>query len=364
MSLLAKALLSLLACQQSLGVVVRQQAVVEANGDMTLSSKTDASELLASVEKMASAEHVDPDAIKLIKDLVENQLLPALMESHKIASDDIKARLDAIAKCEQQSREQDKGIQNHTATVVNNARVIHRDCRDKELTMTKDANAKCQFLDFLTEPASPPKDSADKQTKLAYGETMIGYWCNKEEELFKACEDATNALAPVVKECNKKQTQFESEFCAMAIVYHSQCQDLNDVCYTATRAAYDKSVESTTKLVAKWKVEYSALKKINCFLDVWLENGDANTVSSEKLAACKATDADASIMNIDFGTPVKEFVCADAGFGTLPDYPGTPDFVTKEYGAWPDLVQDVIHCHIEDPVAVSTTAGANTPVYR
>jgi len=368
MALLAKVLLSLLACQQSLGAKVvrheaKSEAVVEANGDMSLSSKADASELLASVEKMASAEHVDPDAIKLIKDLVENQLLPALMESHKIASDDIKARLDAIKKCEIQSREQDKGVQNHTATVVNNARVIHRDCRDKELRMTKDANAKCQFLDFLTVPAALPSESADRKARLAYGSTMMGYWCNKDDQM-KACAAATDALAPVVKECNKKQTQFESEFCAMAIVYHAQCQDLNDVCYTATRAAYDTSVASTTKLVAKWKVEYSALKKINCFLDVWLSDGDANTVSSEKLAACKATDADASVMNIDFGTPVKEFVCADAGFGTLPDYPGTPDFVTKEYGAWPDLVQDVIHCHIEDPVAVSTTAGANTPAYR
>ena len=111
----------------------------------------------------------------------------------------------------------------------------------------------------------------------------------------------------------------------------------------------------------KWKVEYSALKKINCFLDVWLSDGDANTVSSEKLAACKATDADASIMNIDFGTPVKEFRLRRCRIWHLPDYPGTPDFVTKEYGAWPDLVQDVIHCHIADPVAVSTTAGANTP---
>ena len=164
MSLLAKVLLSLLACQQSLGAKVVRH---EAESEESLSSKTDASELLASVEKMASAEHVDPDAIKLIKDLVNNQLLPALMESHKIASDDIKARLDAIAKCEQQSREQDKGIQNHTATVVNNARVIHRDCRDKELTMTKDANAKCQFLDFLTVPAALPSESADRKTKLA-----------------------------------------------------------------------------------------------------------------------------------------------------------------------------------------------------
>merc|ERR1719155_162392 len=217
---------------------------------------------------------------------METQMLPALMESHKIASDDIKARLDAIKECEKKSRVQDKGVQNHTATVVNNARVIHRDCRDKELGLTKDANAKCQFLDFLTEPAAEPKESADKKTKLAYGETMMGYWCNKDEQ-FKACSAATDALAPVVKECNKKQTQFESEFCAMAIVYHAQCQDLNDVCYTATRAAYDTSVQSTTKLVAKWKVEYAALKKISCFLDVWLENGDTDTVSSDKFDVCK-----------------------------------------------------------------------------
>jgi hypothetical protein len=361
MSLLVKVLFSLLACQQCWGAkVVRHEADIKANGDMTISSKTDASELLSSVEKMASGEHVDPDAIKLIKDLVANQLLPALIESHKIASDDIKARLDAIKECEQKSREQDKGVQEDIAKKVHTVRVIHSDCRDKELGLTKDANAKCQFLDFLTEPAAEPKASADKKTKLAYGETMMGYWCNKDEQ-FKACSAATDALAPVVKECNKKQTQFESEFCAMAIVYHAQCQDLNDVCYTETRAAYDSSVASTSKLIAKWKIEYQALKKINCFLDVWMENGDANTVSSEKLAACKATDADASILNIDFGTPVKEFVCADAGFGTLPDYPGTPEFVTKEYGAWPDLVRDVIHCHIEDPVAVSTTAGPNHP---
>ena len=56
------------------------------------------------------------------------------------------------------------------------------------------------------------------RTGLRYGETMMGYWCNKDDQ-FKACAAATNALAPVVKECNKKQTQFESEFCAMAIVY-------------------------------------------------------------------------------------------------------------------------------------------------
>ena len=173
MSLIAKVLLSLLACQQCWGAkVVRHEASkaeadIKANGDMVVSTKTDASELLSSVEKMASAEHVDPDAIKLIKDLVANQLLPALIESHKIASDDIKARLDAIKECEQKSREQDKGVQEDIAKKVHTVRMIHSDCRDKELGLTKDANAKCQFLDFLTEPAALPKDSADKKTKIA-----------------------------------------------------------------------------------------------------------------------------------------------------------------------------------------------------
>ena len=51
---------------------------------------------------------------------------------------------------------------------------------------------------------------------------MMGYWCNKDDQM-KACAAATDALAPVVKECNKKQTQFESEFCAMAIVYPGSC---------------------------------------------------------------------------------------------------------------------------------------------
>ena len=74
----------------------------------------------------------------------------------------------------------------------------------------------CQRLD------GTPSLSA--RSGLRYGRTMMGYWCNKDDQM-KACAAATDALAPVVKECNKKQTQFESEFCAMAIVYPGSCID-------------------------------------------------------------------------------------------------------------------------------------------
>ena len=74
----------------------------------------------------------------------------------------------------------------------------------------------CQRLDGTS--------SLSVRSGLRYGNTMMGYWCNKDEQM-KACAAATDALAPVVKECNKKQTQFESEFCAMAIVYPGSCID-------------------------------------------------------------------------------------------------------------------------------------------
>jgi len=321
------------------------------------SSDTNAVDLLSSLEAMSSNGKVDPVAIQTIKDLVDGQLLPSLYDSVKVARDEVSSRLKAIADCTHKSTSMDTGVENTTAKEVNDKRVVHRDCRDQEKIQTADTNKKCQFLDFITAGATPPAESADRKAKLAYGNSMISYWCNKDDQ-YKACAKATAELAITRKRCNKAQTQFESEFCAMAILYHAQCQALNDVCYYNTRKAYDATVFSYEKLVEKWKIEYSALKKISCFVDVWLSDNNAETVSAEKFAACKATEADTSAMHVDFGIPPKEFVCKDAGFGTLPDYPGTPDFVQKEYGAWPELTLDPVVCNIADPVhVISPTAG-------
>merc|ERR1719329_2022025 len=139
---------------------------------------------------MASAEHVDPDAIKLIKDLVDNQLLPALMESHKIASDDIKARLDAIKECEKQSREQDKGVQNHTATVVNNARVLHRDCRDKELRMMSIKRVTSAWNSCFSDDSDIFVRSASLNPSTAFSSAFPSPFCS-EPSSAKAFHNAT-----------------------------------------------------------------------------------------------------------------------------------------------------------------------------
>merc|ERR1719271_2274969 len=131
--------------------------------------------------------------------------------------------------CTHKSTSMDTGVEKTTADEVNQKRQAHRTCRDKEKIQTEDTNKKCNFLDFITSGAAAPAEGADRKARLAYGQSMMGYWCNKDDQ-YKACSKATDELAITRKGCNKAQTQFESEFCAMAILYHAQCQALNDVC--------------------------------------------------------------------------------------------------------------------------------------
>jgi hypothetical protein len=356
MSLSLQVVLNFLALQQcwSTSKIIRSHASVDEMGESGINSN--AVDLLSSLEAMTSKGKVDPEAIRTIKDLVDGKLLPSLMDNHKVAVDEVANRLKAITDCTHKSTSMDTGVEKTTADEVNVKRQTHRTCRDQEKIQTADTNKKCQFLDFITSKA-PPAEGADRKTRLAYGMAQMGYWCNKDDQ-YKECSKATDELAIQRKKCNKAQTQFESEFCAMAILYHAQCQALNDVCYYNTRKAYDATVFSYEKLVEKWKTEYSALKKISCFVDVWLSDNNPDTVSAEKFAACKAAEADTSVVHVDFGIPPKEFVCKDAGFGTLPDYPGTPDFVEKEYAAWSELTLDPVVCNIADPVhVISPTAG-------
>merc|ERR1711966_552937 len=115
------------------------------------------------------------------------------------------------------STSMDTGDEKTTADEVNVKRQTHRTCRDQEKIQTADTNKKCQFLDFITSKA-PPAEGADRKTRLAYGMAQMGYWCNKDDQ-YKECSKATDELAIQRKKCNKAQTQFESEFCAMAILY-------------------------------------------------------------------------------------------------------------------------------------------------
>jgi hypothetical protein len=93
--------------------------------------------------------------------------------------------------------------------------------------------------------------------------------------------------------------------------------------------------------VAKWTVEYAALKKIECYVDVWLSDNDVNTVSQDKFESCKGSDIDTSPMNVDFGTPADKAQCS---LDAVQNHPGTDGFVSTEYSAFKEFAVQVIAC--------------------
>merc|ERR1719434_39457 len=136
---------------------------------------------------------------------------------------------------------------------------------------------------------------------------MRGYWCSMGEQI-QACKDS---LEKNTTSCNLKQRQFEIGICTLAVQLKEACEDMSTECYVAAKKAYDDTVADTKELVKKWKTEYAAMKKIACFVDVWLGDENPNSVSADKFEKCKAHDVDTSPMNINYGTPAGQYQCKD-----------------------------------------------------
>jgi len=115
------------------------------------------------------------------------------------------------------------------------------------------------------------------------------------------------------------------------------CNAQND-CYDAAVKSFNDHKTATETLIKKWKVEYAALKKISCYVDVWLNNGDANTVDANQLSTCESSNVDTSPMDIDFHNAPAKNACPVA---SVANHPGTPAFVKNEYSTLKDTIEPV-----------------------
>jgi hypothetical protein len=109
-------------------------------------------------------------------------------------------------------------------------------------------------------------------------------------------------------------------------------------CYGDASKAYEDHKAETEELIVQWKTEYVALKKISCYVDVWLSDGNAKTVDVDQLTVscdqtcqikkCQDLQPDKTNMEIHFKKPSDESVCSLA---EVEKHPGTPEFKTTEY---------------------------------
>merc|ERR1719313_109534 len=114
---------------------------------------------------------------------------------------------------------------------------------------------------------------------------MSNYYCGKDDEcteLDNACNAATTVHDTHKGKCDLKQRVFESGYCTWRTELLDDCKDVA-VCYNDAKKAYITHVNNTVPLVKKWKIEYAALKKIECYIDVWLNDGSTETADNAHL---------------------------------------------------------------------------------
>merc|ERR1719199_1868994 len=121
-------------------------------------------------------------------------------------------------------------------------------------------------------------------------------------------------------------------------------------CYDEAMKEYNVHKAETLELVKKWKVEYVALKKMSCYINVWLtEKAEAfektSSASAEKLQKCKGLTPDETKMEVSFipAPPAK----TECSLDEVKNYPGTDEFKSTEYVEPlldPAFVKEPAHC--------------------
>merc|ERR1719311_2051857 len=117
--------------------------------------------------------------------------------------------------------------------------------------------------------------------------------------------------------------------------------------YARAVAAYHSKEASTKVLVQKMKTEYTAIKKILCYLNVWLSDSNTSTANQTILEACNMSAVDTSPMDVSYpGVP-----CATTcDTSATAAYPGTEAFAAG-YANYSQAPATITPCMAEGSAA-------------
>jgi len=302
--------------------------------------------LVTEVEAMAQSGQAPREKTKDIQSIVNDELLPGLHSERDFAAEQVAASVAAIGKCNENGLAKQQEIKGKTEVEVGTARTTHVTCRksekEKHSTKTEECLELDTFLNSVKVPAEiPAKRGRDEMVE--YVKTMNAYFCPMEPstgEMDDKCKTATNEHADERATCNRHQATFESDFCTWRTMLGDECEE-HSACYKAAIAAYDGVKTNTTALVTKLKTEYASLKKILCYLNVWLKDGNEETVDADQYTACNGADVDTSPMDVPFPEAPAQAQCP---MTAVEKYPGTKEFETAEYTEFAEYVNPVIAC--------------------
>jgi hypothetical protein len=213
---------------------------------------------------------------------------------------------------------------------------IHATCREDLAAIVVKREEACQALDdFIAgigQCASPPTGRAAVQGFYAtLGSIHNGKntWMQLDEQCtkFETQESEKDA------ECDGSQDTFESFSCQVRLSVHTSCATHHS-CFDTAFSEYDDVSMAVETNEAGRKVDWVAIEKLKCYIDV-LISPEAADVRADALTSCQEQQASTTHLNIQFPELPDKLDCS---VSAVSSYPCTDTFTTG-YSGMPGLLE-------------------------
>jgi hypothetical protein len=235
------------------------------------------------------------DALKTIKDLLLGDIQRALKAEH--AND--QHSVGQLHKCWEQcatARDSDDQQVNDLRTIMQQSKMAHETCRTDVYTKYVDKVKKCNALDFWTKELVCPVCYREECTTIRDpSNTKVGdmlqeiiSWATSSyaEWLVKhtACAQAVRDHEVADLDCDNTQGSFESGTCAHRQASWASCNVNQMACCQRCSIEFNTEVNRVECAEKDRKIDWSATKKIECYIDVLM----ASPTDTELQAKCTA----------------------------------------------------------------------------
>ena len=322
-------------------------------GSLTQNSKEPANSLQLLGQLQARTQEVvsggkpltdlEKNVFQTVNETLANTTLPALTKGHDADQATMNGNVKAVATCNE-NLETDSKSAKGSKQVVDAKGTSHRFCRGNQSELktnyNKSFDALKKYAASIQQPQQPA--STDLAKLFAYFETLQ-QWFNDTDTMYTQKNSelvvAKTAYENKTAECNTAQQQFESNWCqwigqaAAASKSYNRCWgQAGGISWNATKAAVMVSANQR-------KIEYVAVKKIQCFLAALFLKEAAK--AKQHLAACQVLAPDTTMFDlVNTDEPNRSSL---AGLGDLQTMPGTSGWETSVYAGL-EGVQKVLPC--------------------
>jgi len=306
-------------------------------------------------ESLRSGVTIDEETrtgLQAIKAMLVNTTEDIVMKNHAYDQDLLSRHKVALHECENDftsNRDEDGIMGNRTVSKKQD----HESCRQELRVKYQEMVLRCDDLErwrlSLTPPECKTPDNAGMRPYFAairsFVDVNFPLWKAKD----KLCGDALQAYSAKDSECDIDQSDFESFACSFRTDVYATCAEYNR-CYEDILDLIEETIAAVKKNENSRKVEWSAVQKIKCHVEVLLSTEDL-AARENKFASCQEHCVQVDLEESQRDIPENEakrctkaldisypgnFVPLPCDFTEVEPAPCSGHFVAENYAAFDD----------------------------